>query len=71
MVRVANGPAFDGRANLPLFVVEGDRARRRRVPIGLSNFDFVELRDQVLPGDKVIISDMSDYEHLDEIILKE
>lgn len=71
VVRVANGPAFDGRANLPLFIVEGDRARRRRVPIGLSNFDFVELRDQVQPGDEVIISDMSDYEHLDEIILKE
>jgi HlyD family secretion protein len=71
VVRVANGPAFNGRSIQELFVVESDRARRRRVPIGLSNFDYVELRDQIRPGELVIISDMSDYEYLKELRIVE
>jgi HlyD family secretion protein len=69
VVRVANGPAFGGASFEDLFVLDGERAVRRRVPIGLSNFEYVELRDQVSPGETVIISDLRDYRHLKEIKL--
>ncbi|MCO6490591.1 MAG: HlyD family efflux transporter periplasmic adaptor subunit [Phaeodactylibacter sp.] len=71
VVRVANGPAFNGQRRQELFILEGDRARRRTIPVGLSNFDFVELEEGVLPGEQVIISDMSDYEHLKELRVRE
>ena len=71
MVRVANGAAFNGQSRQELFILEGDRARRRRVPIGLSNFDYVELAEGVRPGETVVISDMSDYEHLTEVVVRE
>ena len=71
VVRVANGAAFNGQSRQELFILEGDRARRRRVPIGLSNFDYVELAEGVRPGETVVISDMSDYEHLMEVVVRE
>ena len=71
VVRVANGAAFNGQSRQELFILEGDRARRRRVPIGLSNFDYVELAEGVRPGETVVISDMSDYEHLTEVVVRE
>lgn len=71
VLRVANGPAFDGQSIRKLFVVEGNKAFRRSVPVGLSNFDYVELLGEVQPGERVIISDMSDYEHLKQITIKQ
>ncbi|MCB0546270.1 MAG: HlyD family efflux transporter periplasmic adaptor subunit [Phaeodactylibacter sp.] len=71
VVRVANGAAFNGQRQQELFILDGNRALRRTVPIGLSNFDYVELEEGVRPGEVVIISDMSEYEHLKEIEVKE
>ncbi|MCB0572230.1 MAG: efflux RND transporter periplasmic adaptor subunit [Phaeodactylibacter sp.] len=70
VLRVANGPAFTGESNQKLFIVDDGRAYRRNVPIGLSNFDYVELLDHVEPGERAIISDMQDYEHLKQITIK-
>ena len=71
VVRVANGAAFNGQRRQELFILEGNHALRRTVPIGLSNFDYVELEEGIRPGEVVIISDMSEYEHLKEIEVKE
>ncbi len=70
-LRVPNGPAITGAVRQPLFVVRGDRAVRVEVGIGLRNGDYVELTDGGLqPGDRVIISDMRNYEHLSSIDIK-
>jgi HlyD family secretion protein len=37
------------------------------IETGLSNFDFVEIKQGLKPGEKVIITDMSQYKHLDQI----
>jgi HlyD family secretion protein len=53
---------------LPVFVLENNKtARRREIETGLSNFDFVEIKQGLKPGEKVIITDMSQYKHLDQI----
>jgi HlyD family secretion protein len=69
-MRVANGPAFKGASTQDIFVLKGDKAERRKVHIGMSNFDYVEIKDKVKPGEVVITSDMSDYKNAKEINIK-
>jgi len=68
-MRVKNGPFFTGARDQKIFVIKGDKAIARTVPIGLSNFDWVELVG-VQPGEEVIISDTKDLQHLDEFTIK-
>jgi len=67
VVRVANGPAFNGRSTQSIFVVENGKAIRRKVKVGLNSFEFVEIEENIKPGDQVIISDMERYETRSEI----
>ncbi|RWY46015.1 efflux RND transporter periplasmic adaptor subunit [Mucilaginibacter gilvus] len=70
-MRVANGAAFKGPAEQDIFVLNGGKAERRAVHIGLSNFDFVEIKDGVKPGDVVITSDMSEFKNTKELTIKD
>jgi len=67
VMRVANGPAFKGASPQDIFIYHNGKAERRSVHTGLSNFDFVELKDAVKPGDVVITSDMSEFKNSKEI----
>ncbi len=69
VVREAYGNGFKGTPVQDVFVVKDNKAIRRTVQIGMSNFDYVELKDQINPGDVVIISDMSAYKHAKEITI--
>ena len=69
-VRVSNGPAFKGKRRQFVYVVTGaDKAERREVEIGLTSFDFVEIKSGLQPGDKVIVTDLSDFEHLERLTI--
>jgi HlyD family secretion protein len=70
VMRVKNGAAFKGGATQDIFVLTNGKAVRKTVNIGLSNFDYVQLKDGVRPGDVVIISDMKSFENLKEIDIK-
>jgi HlyD family secretion protein len=70
VMRVANGAAFKGSSPQDIFVVNNGKAERRTVHTGLSNFDYIELKDGLKPGDVVITSDMSDYKNSKEITIK-
>lgn len=64
-VRVANGPAFKGKKKQFIWVLTNPTtAARREITTGLSNFDWVEVKSGLKPGDRVIITDLSQYEHL-------
>lgn len=67
VLRVANGPAFKGASTQQVFVVSNNKAQRRKVEIGMSNFDYVELKNNVKAGDVIITSDMSSFENTREI----
>jgi HlyD family secretion protein len=69
-MRVANGPAFKGASAQDVFVINGDKAEKRAVHIGLTNFDFVEIKDGLKLGDVVITSDMSEYKNSSELTIK-
>jgi HlyD family secretion protein len=69
VMRVSNGPAFKGSSPQDVFIVEQGKAVRRKVNTGMSNFDFIELKDNVKPGDKLIITDMTRYKNVQEITI--
>jgi HlyD family secretion protein len=70
-IRVSNGPAFKGTSEQDIFVLRPDgQLERRRIKIGLSSFDFVEIIEGVSIGETVVISDLSKYENARVIKLK-
>ncbi|WAC12704.1 efflux RND transporter periplasmic adaptor subunit [Dyadobacter pollutisoli] len=69
-LRVANGPAFTGKRKQFIYVLRNKIAYRREVETGLSNFDFIEIKSGLKTGEKVIVTDMNGYEHLEEISIQ-
>lgn len=69
-LRVKRGSFFqiDGRTHV--FVVDGDRALRRPVTLGITNFEAYELLDGVNEGDEIVLSDLSDYRNTQEVRLR-
>ncbi len=70
IVRVKNGPAFKGASSQFIYVVKGEKAVKRRISKGLLNSDYVEIVNNLTPGEQIIISDTKDFDHLDEFIIK-
>ena len=70
VLRVSNGPAFKGASPMDVFVLNNGKAGKRSVHTGLSNFDFIELKDGVKEGDVVITSDMSEFKNSKELTVK-
>lgn len=67
VMRVANGPAFKGPGMQQIYVVSHNKAEKRNILTGLMNFDFVEIRQGLRPGDEVIVSDLSEYKNSSEL----
>lgn len=71
VVRIANGSYYMGKGDYDLFVVTGgDELVKRKVRLGDSNFEFVEVVSGLEPGDQVVVSDMSDYKNFNKLKLK-
>ena len=71
VVRIANGSYYMGKGDYDLFVVtDGDELVKRKVRLGDSNFEFVEVVSGLEPGDQVVVSDMSDYKNSNKLKLK-
>jgi len=69
VLRLPRGAALQG-GRQQVFVVSGDRARRRGVELGASGPQGWEVRSGLAEGDEVILSDMTDYLHAEEIRLR-
>lgn len=71
VVRIPNGQYFQGPGTYAMFVKTGDNTlERRSVTLGDSNFDFVEVRSGIQPGEEVVVSDMTDYKNSKSLKLK-
>jgi HlyD family secretion protein len=70
VVRVKNGPFYKGSKDQKIFIINENKAIRKTVNIGESNFEYVEIINEVQPGDQVIISDMSDYIHMEQVLIE-
>ncbi|TKC09905.1 HlyD family efflux transporter periplasmic adaptor subunit [Pedobacter polaris] len=69
ILRVANGPAFNGSNLQEVYVIKNGIAERRTVKTGLSNFDYVEILSGLKAGDEIITSDMSAYKNTKTITI--
>lgn len=69
-LKLRRGPFADGVGTRQVFVRRGDRAVRVAVELGVASFDEVEVVSGLSPGDEVIVTDMRDYEHLDELRIR-
>lgn len=61
VMRIANGPYYSGQGTYELFVMDGSTLTKRKVQLGESNYEFVEVISGLQPNDKVVVSDMSQY----------
>ena len=64
---VKQGPFINGSGIQQIFVIEGDRAIRKKVEIGIGNSEYYQIINGLSKDDVVIISSMSDYLHLEKI----
>lgn len=67
---VRRGSVLTTDAGQALFQVRGNRAVRRSVRFGLTNFERTEILEGLEAGDEIILSDMSDYAHRKEIRIR-
>ena len=71
VLRLANASYYDGRGEYELFVRDSkDEIVKRKVQLGDSNFEYVEVISGLKPGDKVVVSDMSSYKNKNKLKLK-
>lgn len=71
VLRISNSSYYVGRGDYQLFVVDGsDELVKRKVRLGDSNFEYVEVVSGLQPGDRVVISDMSQYKNKNKLKLK-
>ena len=70
VLRIKKGPFANAEGARDVFVIRGDRALKTPVKFGLASFENYEVLQGLLEGDEVIISDMTDYQHLKEVKIK-
>lgn len=70
VMRIANGSYYVGKGDYELFVIKGGNLIKKKIRLGDCNFEFVEVIDGLQPGDKVIISDMTNYKNKKKLKFK-
>ena len=71
VLRLANASYYVGRGEYDLFVLDGDdELVKRKVRLGESNFEYVEVVSGLQPGDRVVVSDMSSYKNKEKLKVK-
>jgi HlyD family secretion protein len=69
-LRVARGHVVHTDEGQVLFVIHGEAAIRTPVKLGIASFEHQEILEGLSEGDKVVLSDMSDYANVREVKLR-
>lgn len=70
VLRIANGSYYAGAGEYDLFVQNGNSLIKRKVRLGDSNFQYVEVVSGLQPGDQVVVSDMTNYKNRSKLKIK-
>lgn len=71
VMRIANASYYVGRGEYELFVLSSDNELvKRKVKLGDSNFEYVEVISGLQPGDQVVVSDMNQFRNKNKLKLK-
>nr|WP_320038202.1 HlyD family efflux transporter periplasmic adaptor subunit [uncultured Bacteroides sp.] len=70
VLRIANGSYYAGAGEYYLFVQNGNNLMKRKVRLGDSNFQYVEVISGLQPGDQIVVSDMTNYKNRSKLKIK-
>lgn len=68
---VERGSGYKGGKVQDMYVVEGDKLVKKSIEFGITNLNNVEIINGALPGDRIVISDMAEYQGRNSIPLKD
>ena len=71
VLRIANSSYYVGKGEYELFVVNGDQLLKRKVQLGDSNFEYVEVVSGLQEGDQVVVSDMNAYKEKNKLKIED
>lgn len=71
VLRIANSSYYVGKGEYELFVVNGDQLLKRKVQLGDSNFEYVEVVSGLQEGEQVIVSDMNAYKDKNKLKIED
>ena len=71
VLRIANSSYYVGKGEYELFVVNGNQLLKRKVQLGDSNFEYVEVVSGLKEGDQVIVSDMNAYKDKNKLKIED
>lgn len=71
VLRIANSSYYMGKGEYELFVVNGNQLLKRKVQLGDSNFEYVEVVSGLQEGDQVIVSDMNAYKDKNKLKIED
>jgi HlyD family secretion protein len=69
-LRIANGSYYSGKGEYEMWVVRDGVATQRKLQLGDSNFEYVEVLENLMPGEQVIVSNMDNYKNQRSIKVK-
>lgn len=71
VLRIQNGSYYVGRGDYELFVRVGKgELEKRKIQLGDSNFEYVEVVSGLKPGEEVVVSDMSQFKNKKRLTVK-
>ena len=71
VLRIANSSYYVGKGEYELFVVNGNQLLKRKVQLGDSNFEYVEVVSGLQEGEEVIVSDMNAYKDKNKLKIED
>ena len=71
VLRIANSSYYVGKGEYELFVVNGNQLLKRKVQLGDSNGEYVEVVSGLQEGDQVIVSDMNAYKDKNKLKIED
>lgn len=71
ITRLPNGPYYKDQGYKEMYVIRGNKAYRTKLLLGESNFDYVEVKEGLSEGDKVILTDIEEKYARGELKIKE
>ena len=71
VLRIANLSYYVGKGEYELFVVNGNQLLKRKVQLGDSNFEYVEVVSGLQEGEQVIVSDMNAYKDKNKLKIED
>ena len=70
VLRIKSGTFYQGPGKYRLFVVDGDRLTARDVTLGEASYDYIEVTGGLRQGERVVVSDMTQYQGRNSIRIK-